>query len=79
MRVLCVQHPTLRNNFHSNEKTVVENEIYNSIHEFDCFGCHWYILKEFGYREAFQAECFIPLSDIDETELIEEKEYTHCV
>lgn len=74
MKVLCIQKDTkivtgIGENFllvEGNTYTVTYMDIYK--------GEQYYELEEFGWQELFIAKLFIPLSNIDETELIKERE-----
>lgn len=57
---------------------IYENQIYFVVGETEVFGNELYLLqgfpKNFGYRKSR----FIPLSDIDEKELIKERELVNA-
>lgn len=76
MRVLCIQKANFRNgNTAQGFKQPVENEVYNTVAEFNDSGHIWYILAEFGFNDWFISGMFIPLSDLDETELENESHF----
>jgi len=67
MRVICVDAS-------GNEHSIVkEGETYNTIREVDIYGMRWYELEEHP-KWFYQKRQFIPCSEIDELELVNEKE-----
>lgn len=74
MKLLCIdatpKHPG--GTFHS-EWILVEGEIYNSVQVFEKYDDIWHELSE-QIGTAYPASHFIPLSDIDETELAKQRE-----
>lgn len=51
---------------------VFVGNIYAVIHSQVEFGKLYYALKEFGEDIGFEADAFAPLSEVDETELVNE-------
>lgn len=60
--------------FATKDHVIYEGCIYTVIEEVEQFGVIRYILLEKGLDASYNRKMFIPLSDIDETELIKERE-----
>jgi uncharacterized membrane protein (DUF2068 family) len=72
MKVLCIDSRTDANSPLTVD--LIEGAIYTVV---DCVkrdGLWWYRLAEKSFFEIYTTDAFVPLSDIDETELINQKE-----
>ncbi len=80
MRVICIDNGPKKESCHPNSiiTKLVEGNIYTVVRQLlDNGGDLSYILEEVkscGYMGAFLATRFIPVSNIDEKELIKERE-----
>lgn len=75
MKVICIQearhnHVTLE----EKESPIKVGNEYRVLHQQEEFGKLYYALIEFGMDLGISAECFAPLSNIDETELVNKLE-----
>ena len=67
MKVICIDS-------YGNKNSIVEiGETYNVIGEVNLYSIEWYELQEHP-KWFYQKRQFIPCSDIDETQLVNEKE-----
>lgn len=82
MRVLCIDDSERPNTIETNcDFEVIEGRVYHVYNEWiseDKIRC--YSLEEDPERDAygFEADRFIPLSNIDETELLKERQENEC-
>jgi hypothetical protein len=75
MRVICIGYP---NNRCRNSGRVVEVpkdfEVYTVLQTKKRDGLYFYILQEMPHDVGYESSYFIPLSNIDELELVNKKE-----
>ena len=78
-KVICIDGVRIGDQSYNKDKKasvsdiVYEGEIYNVIGEYLYHGILFYFLQERGMRSAYYSKIFIPLSDMDEMELVNEK------
>ena len=66
MKVMCINDEWFDGVTVNNYRCPKQNEIVTVVDDFsDCEG-EWYKLLEYG-ESVFLQECFVPLSDLDET------------
>lgn len=79
MKVLCIDtpdHDFVKGGPPTPKIPIKENEVYTVISCLNFKGRLFYKLEETSILDSWDAELFIPLSDIDETELIEQRTQT---
>lgn len=53
-------------------------EILTVSESFNEHGGYWYVFKEYDKDDCFEQSGFAPLSNIDETELLKERQHETC-
>lgn len=70
MRVLCIDACDWNYLQETpSEALLVVGDVYHVIEQFEACGRAFYVLSEYGAQMGFDAELFLPLSDLDETEI----------
>lgn len=80
MRVMCISD-YIENEMKSYMPKLKVGEIYTVIKETKESGFYFYLLSEHinpDFNYWYEKSCFIPLSDIDETELIKQRELVNA-
>lgn len=77
MRVICIQKANRLNGKPADNRIPQpeEGNVYNVAAQYDFEEKAFYVLCEFPSNNIFEASMFIPLSDLDETELVNESEF----
>ena len=73
MRVMCVDDNWDKGQFPIKNGGPKESEVVTVIGSTTCLHGSFYNLSEYPFPTDWEQENFIPLSDIDETELIKER------
>lgn len=76
MKVMCIDTGTTINMNREiiKDQRLALGKIYHPMYTEEIFGFLMYALEEFGSSKLFSVQLFAPLSSIDETELIKERQ-----